>query len=49
MEPNFFDRDAEDRGATYDRAERETGRNWHDLDGEERAFYMYGSDDGGDW
>lgn len=39
MSESFFDLDPADRGATYDRAERETGTNFFDLSPEERGHY----------
>lgn len=39
MNNGFWDLDPEERGAIYDKAERETGKKFFDLSPEERADY----------
>ena len=45
MNNGFWDLDPEDRGAIYDRAERDTGMSFHDLSPEERGYYYDQADD----
>lgn len=39
MNAGFWDLDPQDRGAIYDKAERETGESFWDLSPEDRGYY----------